>query len=66
MQGGFVPVGYDLYGQAAPFAGGGMDGLPTGTPGASHSLVPFMQGQRIPGPGGAGMYCTTVFGWVYV
>lgn len=54
MQGGFVPVGYDLYGQAAPFAGAGMDGLSAGAPGAAHPLVPYLQGARIPGAAGAG------------
>ncbi|CBN77777.1 Putative NIN-like transcription factor [Ectocarpus siliculosus] len=54
MQGGFVPVGYDLYSQAAPFAGAGMDGLSAGAPGAAHPLVPYMQGARIPGATGAG------------
>ena len=49
MQGGFVPVGYDLYGQAAPFAGAGMEGLPAGSPAQSHPLVPYMQGPRMPG-----------------
>ncbi|CAN0368389.1 unnamed protein product, partial [Hapterophycus canaliculatus] len=54
MQGGFVPVGYDLYGQGAPFAGAGMDGLSAGAQAASHSLVPYMQGPRIPGASNAG------------
>lgn len=55
MQGGFVPVGYDLYGQAAPFAAApGMEGLPAGSPAPSHPLVPYMQGPRIPGAAVAG------------
>lgn len=51
MQGGFVPVGYDLYGQAqTPFIPGGMEGLQPGAP--PHQLVPYM-GPHLSG-GGAG------------
>ncbi len=57
MQGGFVQVGYDLYGQATPFAtAAGMEALTAGSPAASHPLVPYMQGPRMAGaPGVPGM-----------
>lgn len=53
MQGGFVPVGYDLYGQAqTQFVGSGMDGMPPGANGP-HQMVPYMQSPHLAG-GGAG------------
>ncbi|CAN0466857.1 unnamed protein product, partial [Laminaria digitata] len=48
VQAGFVPVGYDLYSQAPPFAGAGMEGLPAGSPATPHPLVPYMQASRLP------------------
>lgn len=59
VQAGFVPVGYDLYSQAPPFAGAGMEGLPAGAPATPHTMVPYMQASRLPA-GSAG----NVFGFV--
>lgn len=55
VQGGFVPVGYDLYGQAQPqFVNAGMEGLGPGAP-PPHQLVPYMQAPHLSGGGAGGV-----------